>query len=105
MRNADQCRTFVRPNAAYALTKRPRRRGSGEDVDGGTDVRPVPGEARFVVGNAQTAMRPGIAPVARPVVVVNAGAVVGEVLRPEHVFQVVAARRIAWDGRVDPFAG
>ena len=46
-----------------------------------------------------------VAPVAAPVVVVNAGAVGGEVLGEQHVLEVVAARRVARNRGVDPLAG
>src|SRR5690348_4350089 len=46
-----------------------------KDVDGRTDVGPVPGKLGLVVANAKAPVGAGVAPVAAPVVVVNAGAV------------------------------
>src|SRR5262249_3424794 len=96
MRTARQCRIFC------GMTT---RAGSGEDVHGGADVGPIPGEFRLVVANPQTAVRAGVAPVAAPVVVVNAGAFGGEVLRPQYVLEEIAAGLIAGNWRVHALAG
>src|SRR5215207_3410636 len=57
--------------------------------------RPTPEERAIGVRQAEAAVRGAVAPVAAPVVVVNAGAVAGEVLRKQDVGEVVAARREA----------
>src|ERR1700687_485760 len=76
-----------------------------KDQDRSTYLGPVPGELGFVVGDPQAAVRTGVAPVAAPVVVVNAGSVGREVLREQDVLQVVPARRVARDRRIYALAG
>src|SRR5947209_14245727 len=65
--------------------------------DGGAEAGPGPQNGAVGVGQAQAAVRGGVAPVATPVVVVKAGAVACEVLGEEYVGQVVAAWAEAWD--------
>src|SRR5713226_4952516 len=62
-------------------------------MDGHRGAEPSPGpEERAVgVGEPEATVRGRVAPVAAPVVVVQAGPVAGEVLREQDVLQVVAA--------------
>src|SRR5205085_62809 len=76
-----------------------------EDVDRGSDAGPLPRELGLVQTDAKTSVRATIAPIRAPVVVVNAGAVSGEVLRVQHVVEVVPARRSARNRRNHALAG
>src|SRR4051812_35742520 len=55
------------------------------------DMGPFPQQCAVAVGQPEAAVRPGVAPVAAPVVVVEAGTIAGEVLGEQDVGQVVAA--------------
>src|SRR6266536_4556268 len=61
------------------------------DVHRSAEGGPAPEKGAVGVREAQTAVRGGVAPVAAPVVVVQAGAIAGEVLREQHVGQEVPA--------------
>src|SRR5216684_924045 len=52
---------------------------------------PIPEKSTVGVREPKAAVRGGVAPIAAPVVVVKACPVAGEVLREQHVLQVVAA--------------
>src|SRR5437016_884803 len=71
-----------------------RSRAEALVMDGHRRAKPGPGpqERTVGVGQPQATMRGRIAPVAAPVVVVQAGPVAGEVLGKQDVLQVVAAR-------------
>ena len=61
------------------------------------DLGPVPEPDRIVEVHAKAAVAAGVAPHARPVVVVKRGAVGGKILGEEHILDVVATWRIARD--------
>src|SRR5216683_5306118 len=55
------------------------------------NVGPFPEPGAVAVGEAEAAVAAGVAPGTAPVVVVEAGAIAGEVLGEQHVGQVVPA--------------
>src|SRR5438552_7030396 len=65
--------------------------------DRGAIVDPDPEPVGIVVSQTETAVAAGVAEVARPVVVVQGGAVAGEILGKEHVLDVVATRGVPRD--------
>src|SRR4051794_25415460 len=65
------------------------------DVEHRAHGGPVPEPLGVFEVYAQAAVCTRIPEVGRPVVVVNSGAVAGEILRKQHVLQEVAAGRIA----------